>query len=312
MKPQNKLLLGTFLLLLFMIILMFWLVIGNRGSLIITHLEGPYTLVVEKYRAFSCDSGSCRFSLPFGQHQICIVKPGYKESCQAVKILWRQDVSLQPELKKIPVLTDAPPRQASEQQADLFAANPLKTATAVGKQYFFQPASGELFEQVSVDESQSVRIATFNGLVDPQLFPLGENILILSQSEIFLVDTKRHARKRIYSGTTLSLKPLTDMLALIADVDKLLLYDATTGKSEVLPFVIPVGWAVICDDRKILAAANDTGGNIRFFQYDLASGTESPLTSAVGIIEDFSLRCGSAQNSVLLDFESGKRLELTY
>lgn len=313
MTYQTKNLLRILLLLLFLIGVFGWLLYGNRGYVVINNLKSPYTLVVPEYRQFVCYDDKCRFALPFGERQVCIQKEGFFEDCARLTIPWRKQLEYAPQLQRIPSLSQDKAPISIEPDAEAIDADPLRTVTADGKEYFFQADTGQLRRGSPQDVPSSKLIATFFQLSGVALTALENDIIVATQSEIFLVDTDRFSRQRIYAGTDISFAPLSAEYLAIAEADRLFLYRRSDEVITRLPFFTKPTWLALCDANSLIVSRmTEKNTETGFYRYDFVTGNETPITSATLHAADFSMECADEPEAVRLVFENEQRFLLRF
>ncbi len=312
MTYQNKNLLKVFALLLLMTAALYWVFAGNRGHVIIETIKSPYTLVIKDFRKFDCFDDACQFDIPFGKQQVCVQKAGFFESCQTITVPWRKQISFEPTLQRVPRLHVDKTPISIENDTAAINRDPLRTLTESGTQYFWQNSAGALMRG-SPDMPESAElVTTFSQLPVTQIMAFGNDILVITAKEVFLVDPTAASRQRIFVGIDIAAKPLDDKIIALADANNLYLYNAVTKQQTKLPFFTPPAWLTTCDGNALVGAITETETNIRFFGFETATATENIITTAKLTDQIVSLTCANEPNAVALELESGKRVLLRY
>ncbi len=313
MNYQNKILLRSLIVLMLLIGALYWVLAGNRGVLHIAGVEGPYSLVVREFRVFQCEQDECQFSLPMGKQTVCITKSGYYELCTELPIPWRRTLRFAPVLERIPTLVEDTTLFSIEPNIEIIRRDPLRILTDQGNEYFYDFIAGQLYKGTPGDEQDDALVAAFYQLENIRLAALGENIIVHTDQEVFLIDTGMNARQRIFTGESVQVKALDANTLAISDTERLVLFSPSTGRLTSLPFQTPVEWLALCtEDTLSFAAYTKTDTNIRFATFLIDSGIEREIMTAKVNDPYFSLQCVYEPNALGLTFEDGKRFLLRY
>lgn len=279
---QNRQMLLLFLLFFVLGGTLFWLIIGNKSTLIVNIPQGAFSLDAKGYRTFDCPTRACQFSIPFGQRQFCVETEGYYPLCKNISLPWLKKYEWKPLLTKIPEIKIT--AQKTQPYSNI-------------SHFIWKKETKELFliDSLGLEEF----ITKFYDTEDPVIVPFLKNAFLIFDREVFFVDTQKKQKNRIYEGENPKIRVLAPTVVFMKDNEKLLQFFADKKTFFPLDFTAKLNHIAWCDNAFIYGKEKES--HIDFYKKYKAYPPEK-LVSLRNIPDNFFIGCGSYTRQIRLLF----------
>jgi len=297
MSRQTRIL-SLILIPLFLVGLLLWLTLYNRGTLTI-NLSEPFLVDAKSFARISCEESPCSLEIPFGEREICLEKEGYFPVCQTFFLaLWKEE-NWKPDLKRIPVLSESETREISPPNSltDLEKrfAGWSSVTTEFGRFYAFNKLTNDLLE--FSHEAEGSLVASFLPLKNPTLSAWGENILVKDEGILYFVDHKRHKKQILFEGKNPTFRVLSPKRILIEDKGEVFVYEPLWILPRKLSFAENIDHTALCNDQWLYATTQE--GVAFFFRRALDATEEGESIASVHMPGGyFFLECGEKEDTL--------------
>lgn len=178
------------LVIIFSVIYFLWGSFIDRGTLRVTG-DAPFVVKVFNDKAYECPTSPCEIKQPTGLKDLIIEKKGFKTFLTESEVkLWRTvDLSINFEIVPALEKVESMPPAAEEIE------------------YRLVEDKSNSQKLIRVGDERATALAFFpNSFKNPRLFSSKNNVLIIDQSQIYLIDTQLSKKEKIVDTNLRNLK----------------------------------------------------------------------------------------------------------
>lgn len=253
---------------------------------------------------FSCEENPCILHIPKGKQKICIRKENYEEICEEIVIPWKKTLSWSPLLQRLPTLNTLQPENIPQTQ------NPSLTARSDdGTLYQFQKENGKI-SRISPNK-ETENITAFSNLDPIALLSFGDDLLLQTPTNVFLILTRNKRRYEIDSGKETKLRVLSPDLLFLEKGSVLFSFSKKDVIPQKLPFFFPIDQITLCQDTLFFADVH--GEEVTFGSMDSIGKVKQEIFQGkLGSTESFRLECGKDENELFILFGEKQGYQLDW